>query len=193
MSLRQRQKTTTRRTLQSVAVRLFRARGFDSVSIEEIAAAAEVSPSTVYRHFRTKEDLVLWDEQDAAVAAALARFVPERPPLGALEAALREAYTMPRAAAEDLRRRAELIDSTPALSAHQAAALDRAHGELVAGLAPAYGRRVSPLELDLAVRLALAALLAAFRYWQAAPRGRSLAAWITRCFAAARSAAQVTQ
>lgn len=50
------------RTIHERALDLFDERGFDAVTIEEIAAAAEVSPSSVYRYFGTKEGLIVADE-----------------------------------------------------------------------------------------------------------------------------------
>lgn len=62
--LRERKKAAAMRRIQHEAVRLFRERGFDQVTVEEIAEAAEASPSTIYRYFGTKEGLVLHDEYD---------------------------------------------------------------------------------------------------------------------------------
>lgn len=71
-SLRDRKKAATMHRIQETAVGLFEERGFDAVTIEEVAAAAEVSPSTVYRYFGTKEGLVLHDEHDEVLMSALA-------------------------------------------------------------------------------------------------------------------------
>lgn len=75
-SLRDRKKAATMHRIQEIAVDLFEHRSFDAVRIEEIADRAEVSPSTIYRYFGTKEGLVLHDEHDdlllSAVADALA-------------------------------------------------------------------------------------------------------------------------
>ena len=57
--------------IQSVALDLFEARGFEDVTVEEIAEASEVSPSSVYRYFGTKEQIVLWDEYDPDMAEIL--------------------------------------------------------------------------------------------------------------------------
>src|SRR5664279_5481895 len=63
--LRARWRINAMRTIQESALDLFDARGFDAVTIEEIAAAAEVSPSSVYRYFGTKEGLLVADEFDS--------------------------------------------------------------------------------------------------------------------------------
>lgn len=52
------------RQVQEVALEAFEARGFEAVSVEEIAQRAEVGAATIYRHFGTKERLVLWDAYD---------------------------------------------------------------------------------------------------------------------------------
>lgn len=77
-SLRDRKKAATMRTIQATAIELFEDRGFDQVRVEEIAAAAEVSPSTVYRYFRTKEGLVMHDEHDDVVFEAIAEALEDQ-------------------------------------------------------------------------------------------------------------------
>ena len=57
---RERKKNQTRELIAETARRLFAERGFDHVSIAEIARQADVSETTVFNHFRTKEDLVYW-------------------------------------------------------------------------------------------------------------------------------------
>ncbi|MFF8603792.1 TetR/AcrR family transcriptional regulator [Streptomyces sp. NPDC015232] len=76
--LRELKKERTRQTLSDTAVALFLERGFDAVSVAEIAAAAEVSKPTLFRYFPAKEDLALHrfadheDEPARVVAAARA-------------------------------------------------------------------------------------------------------------------------
>ena len=64
LGLRERKKAKTRAAIQEQALRLFREQGYEETSIEAIAEAAEVSPSTVFRYFPTKPDLVIYDDLD---------------------------------------------------------------------------------------------------------------------------------
>ena len=66
-SLRARKKASAMRHIQAVAIDLFQSRGFAHGTVEQIAEAAEVSPSSIYRYFHTKEGLVMHDEFDDVV------------------------------------------------------------------------------------------------------------------------------
>ncbi len=91
-SLRERKKARTRASLREHALRLFREQGYQATTVEQIAAAAEVSPSTFFRYFPTKEDLVLQDDMDTRLLEAFARQPPELAPIPAIRAALAEAW-----------------------------------------------------------------------------------------------------
>ncbi|TDQ05048.1 TetR/AcrR family transcriptional regulator [Labedaea rhizosphaerae] len=82
--LRERWRREARRTIQERALDLFDERGFDGVTIEEIAAAAEVSASSVYRFFGTKEGLIVADEFDTLSQEGLEEVVDARDPVGSL-------------------------------------------------------------------------------------------------------------
>lgn len=71
-TLRERRRSETRRLVQTHAVRLFTERGYDAVTVADVAEAAGVSAMTVYRHFPTKEDLVLIDQPARLVAERVA-------------------------------------------------------------------------------------------------------------------------
>lgn len=68
----ERRRTQAMREIQEVALRLFEESEYRSVSVEQVAAAAGVSPSTVYRYFGTKERLVIWDDIDPQILTLLA-------------------------------------------------------------------------------------------------------------------------
>lgn len=83
MNQRELQRRETRRTLAEHALRLFHDRGFDETTVEEIAAAAGVSPRTFFLHFTTKAGAAFpdHDERVAAFVAALGNGASHRNPL----------------------------------------------------------------------------------------------------------------
>ncbi|GHI06586.1 TetR family transcriptional regulator [Streptomyces cellostaticus] len=90
MGLRERKKLQTATRIYRVAVGLFVERGFDHVSVQEIADAAEVSKMTVFNYFRTKEDLVFHPMEEHFSDAA--RAVRERQPGESAVAAVRRQF-----------------------------------------------------------------------------------------------------
>jgi AcrR family transcriptional regulator len=91
--LRERKKAKTKAAIQLHAVRLFREQGYAATTVEQVAEAAEVSPSTVFRYFATKEDLVLNDDYDPIIFAAFTAQPPELNLIQAWRSALYEAIT----------------------------------------------------------------------------------------------------
>ncbi|MFJ9860151.1 TetR family transcriptional regulator [Streptomyces albogriseolus] len=84
IGLRERKRRRMYRTVSDIAVRMFLERGFDAVSVAEVAAAAEISKPTLFRYFPAKEDLVLYRIADHEEEPA--RVVREGPtPLEALK------------------------------------------------------------------------------------------------------------
>ncbi|HZE41277.1 MAG TPA: TetR family transcriptional regulator [Stackebrandtia sp.] len=75
--LREHKKDQTRKRLSDIALDMFEERGFDNVSVAEIAEAAEVSKKTVFNYFPTKEDIVVG--RGAHMLSEPARLVRERP------------------------------------------------------------------------------------------------------------------
>jgi AcrR family transcriptional regulator len=88
--LRARKKERTRDAIADAAIALFLTHGFDPVSVNDIAAAAEVSKPTLFRYFATKEDLVLQRFADHNGEAA--RVVRDRGPGVAPLVALHEHF-----------------------------------------------------------------------------------------------------
>jgi AcrR family transcriptional regulator len=75
--LRERKKAGTRRAISDVATRLFMERGFDAVTVAEVADAADVSVKTVFNYFGSKEDLFL--DREAEIRAEVVDAITDRP------------------------------------------------------------------------------------------------------------------
>ena len=168
MSLRERRRQLTREALTDAAYALVAEGGFEGTTVEAIAERAGVGRTTAFRHFATKEDLLLgWlDDVRDRLAAALAVIPADVPPLEAVRAAfadLAAAYVEHR---ERTLAVARLAEETPSLRARY---LERklAWGRVIAGDAAAR-LGVDPAE-DLRPRLvaevALAASSAASAHW----------------------------
>ena len=71
LSRRERKKLRTRALIQKEALRLFLDQGFEATTIEEIAEAADIAPSTFFNYFPTKEDVVLQDDLDPVLLEAI--------------------------------------------------------------------------------------------------------------------------
>ena len=116
--LRERKKAKTRAAIREAALALFEEQGFGATTVEQIAEAAEVSPSTFFRYFPTKEAVVLTDDWDPLMAAAIRAQPPSMPPIDAMLAGMREvvgAATPDEWAAEQRRQR--LFQQVPELKA----------------------------------------------------------------------------
>jgi AcrR family transcriptional regulator len=116
--LRERKKARTRAAIREHAFRLFREQGYDATTVEQIADAAEVSPSTFFRYFPTKEDVVLQDDMDVRMLEALARQPRKLSPIAAVRAAMRETWTsFTPAEWEQLREGGRLSQEVPEIRA----------------------------------------------------------------------------
>jgi AcrR family transcriptional regulator len=113
---RERKKAATRHAIADAALELFLEHGFDRVSVRDVAEKADVSTTTLFAHFPSKESLVFDREED--VDARLRACVRERPEgQGVVEALRAHALTAWIPIAADPRRKgfAALVDGTPAL------------------------------------------------------------------------------
>ncbi|GAB3267524.1 TetR family transcriptional regulator [Sinomonas notoginsengisoli] len=156
--LRERKKAKTRRLIQDVALRLFVEQGYDATTVEQIAAKAEVSPSTFFRYYPTKEDVVLEDEYDPTLIAEIEKVPPEVGVVGAFRAAVRVGfasfYDRDR---ELLLERMRLAFTTPALR-NRILAANHEIGHTFGG---AIARRLGIDEDDPRLRVAAGALMGA--------------------------------
>ncbi len=147
--LRERKKARTRAALRQHALRLFRERGYQQTTVEQIAAAAEVSPSTFFRYFPTKEDLVLQDDMDIMIAEAFERQPAGLGPVAAFRVALREVTgSYSQADLDVLRATTALIATVPEVRARATDEFAR----MIAVLSGALARRTGRPADDLTVR-----------------------------------------
>jgi AcrR family transcriptional regulator len=190
--LRQRKKLETMRHVQSTALGLFEAHGFDPVTIEDVARAALVSAPTIYRHFRTKEGLVLWDEYDPLLLRALG----ERLRSETLGDAIREAIVRPLdriyvAEASRILRRVRLVESHAGLRAAAAANVLGLRSEMARVFVESGACR-DPLEAEVIAGATTTALEIAVEHWMRAGGKWPLRRFIERSLRLLRRFAETT-
>lgn len=131
------------RTIQERALDLFDERGFNAVTIEQIAKAAEVSPSSVYRYFGTKEGLLVADEFDVMSPETLSEILDPADPVESVLRVVRryeatsDGDVAPRNASPW--RRVRYFFTEPTVRTAALAALDRAAQRIAPFLADAGG------------------------------------------------------
>jgi AcrR family transcriptional regulator len=146
--LRERKKARTRAAIRQHALRLFREQGYEATTVEQIAAAAEVSPSTFFRYFPTKEDVVLQDDMDLLWAEAVRAQPAELTPIAALRGAMHDIIGgLTPETADQLRETTELATSIPAVRARSLDELARTIGVIAQLAAERAGR--SPDDLNV--------------------------------------------
>jgi len=118
--LRERRRLRTREAISRAAVELFAREGYEATSIAEVAAAADVSPRTVFRHFADKEEL-LFGEDELLLAAGLAaiRDAPAGRPIELVRAGVAGVLAELAGLEKQIPARAAVIASTPALRARE--------------------------------------------------------------------------
>lgn len=174
--LRERKKARTKLAIQEHAVRLFRDQGYAQTTIEQIAEAAEVSPSTVFRYFPTKEDLVTTDEIDPLVYAAFEAQPPELTLVQAWRAAIASTYSqLSTAEVETEKDRGLLFLSVPELWGASLANITKSTDTLIEMSARRTGRDVADPALRTAIGAIFGVLLLAAFDWVRNPRQDILA------------------
>ncbi|MEU8897003.1 TetR family transcriptional regulator [Nocardia sp. NPDC048505] len=149
--LRERKKQRTRRTIRTEAFRLFREQGYGETTIEQIAAAAEVSPSTFFRYFPSKEQLVVADDLDPPMIAQYRAQPPELSPILALRNAINAVYaTLTPAEIAFEQERQALLHHVPELRAAVGHELERGVAMIAALFAERTGRSVDDFEIQVA-------------------------------------------
>ena len=154
--LRERKKARTRAAIRQHALRLFREQGYDATTVEQIAEAAEVSPSTFFRYFPTKEDVVLQDDLDLVWMDAFRAQPPDLGPIAAMRTAVRAAFAgLAPGDLEQLREAMELAVAVPAVRARMLEEMARTSQAIAQAVAERSGKAAS----DFAVQAVAGAVI----------------------------------
>ncbi|WP_225799433.1 TetR family transcriptional regulator [Streptomyces sp. NK15101] len=188
MSLRERKKAKTRAAIRKATYRLAAEEGWDAATTERIAAAAEVSPSTVVRYFPVREDILLTAENDEELEARLRARPAGEEPLASLRAVVLEAVrTALDEEPEETRLRARLMAETPAVRARLTETTAVTGRRLARAIADRTGRDADDLEVRVFTAAALGALREATLYWAEHGSTDDLLALVDRAVGTVRS------
>jgi AcrR family transcriptional regulator len=164
--LRERKKQKTRWAIQAHALRLFAEQGYDATTIEQIAEAAEISSSTFFRYFKTKEDVVMQDRYDDLMVAAIRTAPPELSPIETMRLALIGSFAqIGPDEVEQVVQRARLSFSVPALRMRSLDSMLSAIDVLAAPLAERLGRPADDFRVQAFVGACVGAIINAVTTW----------------------------
>jgi AcrR family transcriptional regulator len=168
LSLRERKKLTGKRRIQDAAIELVESRGFQDATVEEIASEAQVSPSTVYRYFGTKQGIFMWEEYDESFMQALSGEVTSAPPVEAMRHVVQAMASRFSEEEERMLRHMRVISSEPELQQAMRTYIDTMREQLAGLLAAGSGRAVSDLRVQVVSSALMGALVAVLEHWSAA-------------------------
>jgi AcrR family transcriptional regulator len=178
--LRQRKKRKTRESIQREAMRLFQEQGYEETTIEQIAAAVEVSPSTFFNYFPTKEDVVLYDAYDPMIASLLSQRPADEPLSVAVRGVLDTMAGVFERDREVILARARLWIEVPELRARLWQELERGQIFLADIVAQRSGRDADDFELRVTVMIVVMAAMEAMREWVRHDGKDSFVAYVER-------------
>ena len=179
--LRERKKEQTRQRIAETARDLFVERGFERVTVAEIARAAEVSEKTVFNYFPTKEDLFYWRME--SFAEEMLETIRQREPGESILAAFRRFMLAQRGllgkhdpeAREELTAITRIITQSPSLLARE----ERILAGYATALADLIAEETRAAPTDIEPRVAALAMMAVHRSLIDYTRGRILAGELT--------------
>ncbi len=166
LGLRERKKLKTRRAIRAAAFRRFTEQGYEGTTVDQIAADADVSPSTFFRYFPTKEDLVITDDYDPLLEASLRARPAEEPLVESIRHAmvepLREIMAIEQ---DDMLLRMRILLDNPVVNARNQAEMHRTRDMLLNVFCERSGRSPEELELRVQISAFLAAAMETVLYW----------------------------
>lgn len=166
LGLRERKKIKTRTAIRDATYALIKLQGYDTTTIEQIAERAEVSPSTVFRYFPTKEDIVLTDEYDPILLDELRRRPADEPWMESLRYVMRLAIGA--ATQEDpeaVRLRSHLLVQVPAVRSRMLESMSVTGRMLGEAIAERTGRARDSFEVRVFTMSLIGGLVEITLYW----------------------------
>ncbi|MFI7504444.1 TetR/AcrR family transcriptional regulator [Streptomyces sp. NPDC049687] len=165
-SLRERKKIKTREAIRTAMYALVEEQGYDATTIDQIAERAEVSPSTVFRYFPTKEDIVLTDEYDPVIVEELrARPADEPWPETIRHVILLAARQAFQDDPEVARMRSHLVVHVPAVRSRMMQSMSVTGRMLCSAIGERTGRDPESLEVRVYAMSLVGGLMETSLYW----------------------------
>lgn len=167
MSTTGRPPSTSHERIAEIALGLFQKQGFEATTVEEIADAVGVGRRTIFRYFRSKNDIVWGDFESVnrRMRAELDSHGPEVPLMEALRAAAIESNRYPSEQQRVLRLRITMITTVPALQGHSMLRYASWRAVVAGWAAERRGEEESDLVPEVLGQAALGTSIAAFRRW----------------------------
>jgi AcrR family transcriptional regulator len=164
-SLRERKKLKTRESIQREAMRLIQKQGYEKTTVEQIAAAVDVSPSTFFNYFHSKEDVVLYDAYDPIIGKLMLQRPADEPLSVAIRHVLEEMGGIFERDRDVILARARLWIDEPALRARIWEEVERGQVFMSGLIAQRSGRDPDDFEIRVTVMVVLMAAMEAMREW----------------------------
>ncbi|MFK5955142.1 MAG: TetR family transcriptional regulator [Planctomycetota bacterium] len=181
LNLRQRNRLEAKRRLQVVALSLFEEKGFDDVTMQDVATEGGVSESTLYRYFGTKESLVVWDEYDLDLEIGR-RLCRNQGPAAAFRDSMITVFAT-QGSLPILLRRVRFLYATPQVYAAAVEQDLEDRDDLAGAFAMVRGSKTRSLEDDVLAGACMAALDAALNHWQESNGELNLSSLLEQAFA----------
>ncbi|MHA5049190.1 TetR/AcrR family transcriptional regulator [Streptomyces sp. SD15] len=166
LGLRERKKRKTRIAIRDATYRLIQQQGYEATTIEQIAEAAEVSPSTVFRYFPTKEDIVLTDEFDPVLEEELRSRPADEPWFDSLRYVMTKAVGIGNAEEPEVSRlRTRLMVEVPAVRSRMMESMSLTGRLLCRAIGERTGRDPDSLEVRVFAMSLIGGLMETSLYW----------------------------
>jgi len=165
IGLRERKKIKTRESIQREAMRLIGKQGYEQTTVEQIAAAVEISPSTFFNYFPSKDDVVLYDAYDPVIIDLMSQRPPGEPLSVSFRSVLEAMGGIFERDREIILARGKLWFEVPTLRARLWEQLEQAQVLMSTMIAQRSGRDPNDFEIRVIVMIVVTAALEAMRQW----------------------------